>query len=191
MRTNPFLDSFKYMFAFVSWTTVAFDLLLLAGILLIAIWIYRRYPEQRTPFQVWTWVARTVMGAMWWQQVIWKTPPDFDGLRFWTNEMVKYASTDLQRGFVTKVILAHFDFFAPQVFLVEVIISVARHRVSIVRLASGRGSMCSSSSSWSSSARSRLDAVSAWTCSWPTGTAVTSARYLVCYDGCVKAQNPP
>lgn len=124
MRTNPFLDSFKYMFAFVSWTTVAFDLLLLAGIL-IAIWIYRRDPEQRTALHVWTWFARTVIGAMWWQQVIWKTPPDFDGLKFWTNEMVKYASTDLQRGFLTKVILAHFDFFAPQVFLVEVIISVA------------------------------------------------------------------
>jgi hypothetical protein len=39
--------------------------------------------------------------------------------------MVKYASTDLQRGFVTKVILPHFDFFAPQAFLVEVIIRVA------------------------------------------------------------------
>jgi len=76
MRTNSFLDSFKYMLAFGSWTTVAFDLLLLAGIL-IAI--------------------------------------------------------------------------------------------------------------WSSSARSRPDAVSVWTCSWPSGTAVTSARYLVCYDGCVKA----
>jgi uncharacterized membrane protein YphA (DoxX/SURF4 family) len=112
------------MFAFDSWTTVAFDLLLLAGVL-IAIWIYRRDPEQRTALHVWTWFARTVIGAMWWQQVIWKTPPDFDGLRFWTNEMVKYAATDLQRGFVTKVILAHFDFFAPQVFLVEVIISVA------------------------------------------------------------------
>jgi len=25
MRTQPFLDSFKYMFGFASWTTVAFD----------------------------------------------------------------------------------------------------------------------------------------------------------------------
>ena len=195
MRTNPFLDSFKYMFSFESWTTVAFDVLLLGGIL-TAIWTYRRYPEQRTSFHVWTWVARTVMGAMWWQQVIWKTPPDFDGLRFWTNEMVKYASTDLQRDFVTKIILAHFDFFAPQVFLVEVIISVALLLGIWSRFGSLLGasmainlsqglyrspgewpwSTCSLLSSWCRSSRSPPDAVSDWTCSWPSGTAVTSVR---------------
>ncbi len=37
----------------------------------------------------------------------------------------KYASTDLQRAFVSNVILGHFGFFAPLVFIVEVIISVA------------------------------------------------------------------
>jgi uncharacterized membrane protein YphA (DoxX/SURF4 family) len=124
MRTNPLLDSFKYMFTFDSWTTTAFDLLLLAGIL-IAAWIYFGHPEQRTGAHIWSWIARTVMGAMWWQQVIWKTPPNFEGLRFWTSEMVKYASTNLQRGFVEHVVLVHFNFFAPQVFLIEVIISVA------------------------------------------------------------------
>jgi uncharacterized membrane protein YphA (DoxX/SURF4 family) len=112
------------MFGGHGWTTITFDVLLLAGIAL-AVLVYRRFPGQRTLNNVWTWLARTIIGAMWWQQVIWKVPPDFDGLRFWTNEMVKYASTDLQRGFVSKVILGHFGFFAPQVFLVEVIISVA------------------------------------------------------------------
>ncbi len=123
MRTNWIVDSFKYMFGGHSWTTILFDLLLLAGIA-IGVYVYRRFPEQRTVRHVWTWVARLVVGAMWWQQVIWKVPPDFNGLRFWTNEMVKYASTDLQRAFVSKVILGHFAFFAPQVFLVECIISI-------------------------------------------------------------------
>jgi uncharacterized membrane protein YphA (DoxX/SURF4 family) len=123
MRTNPILDSLKYMFVVKSWTTIAFDLLLLAGII-VAILAYRSSPEQRTVYHVWTWFARTVIGAMWWQQVIWKVPPDYGGLRFWTEEMVKYASSGLQRSFISNVILAHFDFFAPQVFLVEVIISV-------------------------------------------------------------------
>ena len=122
MRTNPILDSFRYMFTLHGWTTIAFDLLLLTGILL-AIWVFRRYPEQRTGYHVWTWFARTVMGAMWWQQVIWKVPPDYGGLHFWTSEMVKYASTDLQRAFVSSVVLGHFSFFAPQVFLVEAVIS--------------------------------------------------------------------
>jgi uncharacterized membrane protein YphA (DoxX/SURF4 family) len=69
-------------------------------------------------------LARSIMGAMWWQQVIWKTPPTYGGLEFWTKEMVKYASSELQRSFLTGVVLAHFRFFAPQVFLVEVVISV-------------------------------------------------------------------
>jgi uncharacterized membrane protein YphA (DoxX/SURF4 family) len=112
------------MFGERGWTTITFDVLLLAGIAL-AVLVYRRFPWQRTLHHVWTWLARTVMGAMWWQQVIWKVPPDFDGLRFWTNEMVKYASTDLQRAFVSNVVLGHFSLFAPQVFLVEVIISVS------------------------------------------------------------------
>jgi hypothetical protein len=111
------------MFVLQGWTTIAFDLFLLAGIIL-AIWVFRRYPEQRTVYHLWTWLARTVMGAMWWQQVIWKVPPNYNGLRFWTSEMVKYASTDLQRAFVSNVVLAHFSFFAPQVFMVEVVISV-------------------------------------------------------------------
>ena len=123
MRTNPLIDSFKYMFTMVTWTTVTFDVLLLAGILL-AIVVYRRYPAQRTTNHLWTWLARTVMGAMWWQQVIWKVPPNYGGLHFWTSEMVKFASTDIQRAFVSNVVLAHFNLFAPQVFLVEALISV-------------------------------------------------------------------
>lgn len=123
MRTNPVLDSFRYMFTVQSWTTLAFDVLLLAGIIL-AILVYRRYPEQRSIYHVWIWLARTVMGAMWWQQVIWKVPPNYGGLRFWTSEMAKFASTDLQRGFVSNVVLAHFSLFAPQVFAVEVLISL-------------------------------------------------------------------
>ena len=140
MRTNPFLDSLKYMFTVQSWTTVAFDVLLLAGIIL-AILVYRRYPEQRTVYHVWTWLARTVMGAMWWQQVIWKVPPNYGGLRFWTSEMVKYASTDLQRAFVSNVVLGHFSFFAPQVFAIEVLISVdaTARRLVPFRLIAGCG----------------------------------------------------
>ncbi len=122
MRTNQLFDSLKYIFGFNSWTTITFDLLLLAGIA-VAILVYRNSAEQRTARHVWIWFARTVMGAMWWQQVIWKTPPTYGGLRFWTSEMVKYASIDLQRSFLTSVVLAHFSFFAPLVFLVEVIIS--------------------------------------------------------------------
>lgn len=124
MKTNPLLDSLKYMFVLNTWTTIVFDLALLAGVA-IAILVYRSSPAQRTARHLWIWIARAVMGAMWWQQVIWKTPPTYGGLRFWVNEMVKYASTDLQRSFLTNIVLAHFSVFAPLVFWVEVIISMA------------------------------------------------------------------
>ncbi|MDQ2924192.1 MAG: DoxX family membrane protein [Acidobacteriota bacterium] len=124
MRTNWILDTFRYMFGGGGWTTIVFDLLLLAGIG-IGVWLYSRLPQQRTVLHVWTWLTRLVIGAMWWQQVIWKVPPNFAGLRFWTDQMVQFSSTDLQRSFVQNVVLMHFGFFAPQVFLVEAIISVA------------------------------------------------------------------
>lgn len=123
MRTNPFLDSFSYMVHPLKGTTIIFDLLLIGGMATAAA-VYRVSPEQRTARNVWIWFLRTVIGAMWWQQVLWKLPPTYGGLRFWTDEMVKYASSDLQRGFLTHVVLAHFSFFAPQIFLTEVVITV-------------------------------------------------------------------
>jgi uncharacterized membrane protein YphA (DoxX/SURF4 family) len=124
VRTNPLLDSLHYMIQLKSWTTVVFDLLLILGIA-VAVWVWRQMPEQRTGQHIWKFLARCTMGSMWWQQVVWKTPPTYGGLEFWTKEMVKYASTDLQRSFLTGVVLAHFRLFAPQVFLVEVLISVS------------------------------------------------------------------
>jgi uncharacterized membrane protein YphA (DoxX/SURF4 family) len=106
-----------------SWTTIVFDLLLVAGIAVATV-VYRFSPEQRTVRHLWIWILRTVIGAMWWQQILWKLPPSYGGLRFWTSEMVKYDSIGLQRGFLTHVVLPHFSFFAPQIFLTEVIISV-------------------------------------------------------------------
>jgi uncharacterized membrane protein YphA (DoxX/SURF4 family) len=123
MKTNPVLDSLQYMVRAREWTTALFDILLLTGIV-IAVLVWRRRPEQRTGYHVWIWIARTIVGTMWWQQTIWKTPPTYGGLRFWMEQMAKYASSGLQRHFVSDVVLAHYSFFAPQVYLSEVLISV-------------------------------------------------------------------
>ena len=124
MRTNPFSDSLQYIASLHTWTTVVFDVLLLSGIAVGAL-VWRRRSEQRTWRGLWIYLARLIIGSMWWQQVIWKVPPNFGGLRFWMNEMFKYSAFDLQRSFVQKVVLAHFSFFAPQVFLVEVLIAAS------------------------------------------------------------------
>jgi uncharacterized membrane protein YphA (DoxX/SURF4 family) len=51
-------------------------------------------------------------------------PDGSGGLRYWMGEMAKWASTGLQRHFVKDVVLPHFYFFAPQVYLSEVLIAV-------------------------------------------------------------------
>jgi uncharacterized membrane protein YphA (DoxX/SURF4 family) len=123
MKTNPLLDSLEYVIHAGTWTTALFDILLLAGIAIVII-VWRHRPEQRTASHVWVLIARTVVGAMWWQQTIWKTPPTYGGLRFWMEQMAKYASSDLQRHVVSDIVLAHYAFFAPQVYMAEVLISV-------------------------------------------------------------------
>jgi hypothetical protein len=92
-----------------------------------------RDPEQRTGRNVWMWVARLIMGGMWWQQSLWKLPPFYtdnpgvedSGLRHWMVEMVNNAAFGLQSSFVQKVVLPRFQFFAPQVYATEVIIAAS------------------------------------------------------------------
>jgi len=79
-----------------------------------------------------TWVLRVCIGAMWWQQSLWKLPPTYTdhpdgsgGLMQWMKAMTVYASSEVQRDFVKNVVLPHFYFFAPQVYLSEVLIAVS------------------------------------------------------------------
>ena len=57
-----------------------FWLLLLASVAIAAL-VWRRDPAQRTPRNLGIWGLRVLMGTMWWQQTLWKIPPNFDGLQ--------------------------------------------------------------------------------------------------------------
>lgn len=129
MRTNPFSDVLGFLTQ-AGWTTYVFWLLLIASVVIAAVNL-RRDSSQRSVLHAWNWLARFFVGALWWQQSLWKLPPTYTdqpdgsgGLRFWMGEMVKYASTGLQQYFVKDVVLPHFYFFAPQVYLSEVLIAV-------------------------------------------------------------------
>ena len=130
MRTNPFFDVIAFLFQ-PSWTTAVFWLLLVTGIG-VAAYILKRDQSQRSVTHVWNWLARLVMGAMWWQQSLWKLPPTYTdqpdgsgGLHYWIGEMAKYSAFDFQRNFVQKVVEPHFYFFAPQVYSIEVLIAIS------------------------------------------------------------------
>lgn len=123
MRPNPFNDVLTFMTK-PDWPTPVFWLLLLgSGVIAVAAW--RRAPAQRTPRQLGTWILRLIVGAMWWQQSLWKIPPNFDGLAYWMQQMVDHASIELQSKFVALIVLPQISIFGPLVYLVEVAIGIS------------------------------------------------------------------
>jgi uncharacterized membrane protein YphA (DoxX/SURF4 family) len=129
MRTNPFSDALDFLTQ-GEWMSYVFALFALASLVIAAFNLWRD-PSQRSVLHLWNWLARFFIGGLWWQQSLWKLPPTYTdnpdgsgGLRYWMGEMVKWASTGLQRHFVKEVVLPHFYFFAPQVYFSEVLIAV-------------------------------------------------------------------
>jgi len=131
MKTNPFSDTFDFLMA-GTWPIYVLWVLVLASIAL-ALYNLSRDPAQRTARNIWIWVARLIMGAMWWQQTLWKMPPYYtdnpgvedSGLRHWIAEMVNNAAFGLQSAFVQKIVQPHFQFFAPQVYASELFIAIS------------------------------------------------------------------
>jgi uncharacterized membrane protein YphA (DoxX/SURF4 family) len=129
MRANPLSDALGFLTQ-AGWTTYVFWLLIIASVA-IGVVNLRRDSSQRSVLHLWNWLARFFIGALWWQQSLWKLPPTYTdqpdgsgGLRYWMGEMAKWASTGLQQHFVKDVALPHFYFFAPQVYLGEVLVAV-------------------------------------------------------------------
>jgi uncharacterized membrane protein YphA (DoxX/SURF4 family) len=129
MRTNPISDVLDFLTQ-REWTSYVFWLLIIASVVIAVVNLVRD-ASQRSGLHLWNWLTRFIIGAMWWQQSLWKLPPTYTnnpdgsgGLRYWMDEMAKWASTGLQRNFVKHVVLPHFYLFAPQVYFSEVLIAV-------------------------------------------------------------------
>jgi uncharacterized membrane protein YphA (DoxX/SURF4 family) len=128
---NPFADTLAFLTR-NAWPIYVFWLLLLAS-LSIAVINLLQDPAQRTGRHVWMWVARLLIGSLWWQQTLWKLPPTYTdnpdglsgGLHYWVGEMVQHSAFGIQSWLVEKVIQPHFYLFAPQVYMAEVIIAVS------------------------------------------------------------------
>jgi uncharacterized membrane protein YphA (DoxX/SURF4 family) len=123
MRTNPVSDVLSFLTQ-DEWTSYVFWGLIVASIVIAAVNLFRD-SSQRSVLHLWNWLARFLIGAMWWQQSVWKAPPDFSGLHYWMEEMVKWASTPLQQWFVRDVVLEHYHFFAPQLYVLEVLVALS------------------------------------------------------------------
>lgn len=131
---NPFSEAFQFLFS----TTVHgrfpiyFFIALAVASIVIALYTLKRDASQRSASFVFFWIARFFIGALWFQQSLWKLPPTFTdrpdgtgGLRYWMTEMGQYAALGMQRSFVTNTVLPHFAFFGYQVWAVETFIAIS------------------------------------------------------------------
>jgi hypothetical protein len=129
MNRDPFSDVIGFLLQ-PAWTTGIFWLLLLASIG-IAAFVFRTIPGQRSIEHIGNATFRFLIGAMWWQQTLWKLPPYYTdqpnapfgttGLAYWMGLMGKHAAIPLQADFVNNLVLPHFYLFAPVVYGLEVL----------------------------------------------------------------------
>jgi hypothetical protein len=132
MKSNPFSDALHFL-VHPAWTTAVYWLLLL-GSIVIAVYVWRSIPSQRSWTHVGDWLCRFFVGTMWWQQTLWKLPPLYtdnpsdplnSGLHYWMTREGQSAAIPLQADFVNHVVLTNFYFFAPIVYTLEVLTAVS------------------------------------------------------------------
>ena len=139
---NPVSDAIHFLTK-SGWPTAIFWLLLLASFA-IALYAWIKVPGQRRYPNVAIWLARLLIGCMWWQQTLWKLPPYYTdhpdqpfgatGLAHWMMIEGKSAAFPLQADFVNNLVLPHFYLFAPAVYGLEVLTAVALMLGLFVRL---------------------------------------------------------
>jgi uncharacterized membrane protein YphA (DoxX/SURF4 family) len=123
MRPNPLADAARFLTQ-AGWFTPVYWLLLLASIL-IATAVWRREPGQRTSRNLGIWGLRVLMGTMWWQQTLWKIPPNFAGLKYWMQQEADHAAIVVQGDLVRDVVLPNLAAFGPLVYSVELLIGIS------------------------------------------------------------------
>ena len=123
MRPNPAYDVLGFLTK-PAWPTALFWLLLFGSCVIAAV-IIMRQPGQRTVRDVATWLLRFIGGVMWWQQSLWKIPPNYDGLIYWMKQMVDHAAIPLQSELVARIVLPNIAVFGPLVYLTEVGIGIS------------------------------------------------------------------
>ena len=142
MNPNPAADVIGFLTQ-PGWPTPVFWLLLAASIAIAGV-AATRIAEQRSGDHLARWVIRFLIGAMWWQQTLWKLPPYYTdhpdqpfgdtGLAYWMKLLGQHAAVPLQADFVNHIVLPHFYLFAPVVYAAELLTGVSLMLGAFVRL---------------------------------------------------------
>lgn len=123
MRPNPLTDAVAFLMA-PGFTTVVFWVLLL-GSCGFAVAAWRADRSQRTGYAIGMWLLRLTVGVMWWEQSLWKIPPNYDGLVYWMKQMVDHAAIPLQGALVGSIVIPNIAIFGPIVYTAEVLIGAS------------------------------------------------------------------
>ena len=132
MNSNPVSDVINFLLQ-PDWLKGIYWLLMLSS-LGIAVYVSSRIEGQRSLHHLGNWLARFLIGSMWWQQTLWKLPPYYTdqpdhplttGLAYWMTKMGQSASFQLQADFVNNIVLPHYFLFAPIVYGLEVLTAVS------------------------------------------------------------------
>jgi uncharacterized membrane protein YphA (DoxX/SURF4 family) len=113
------LGAWKYLFVVLFWA-------LLAATLVLAVFNLSRDPAQRTGRDIAIWLARVLVGGMWYQGMVWKMPfPVSEGFQFWTEQMGERAAFAFHRELVGSLYLPNLYILDPLVFLAELMFAVS------------------------------------------------------------------
>src|SRR5262249_14418717 len=112
---NPFTDVWQFLtantedyLALRNWRflVLGYFLALIVASIVLAIVNWREDPAQRTGVNVGMWIARVLIGCMWFEGMLWKLPlPIGSGLQFWTEQEATRAAFAWHRELVTNVLL--------------------------------------------------------------------------------------
>ena len=133
--SNPFSDAWRFVIGqtgdynalgFWKYPLVILFLVLIGASVVIAVRNWREDPTQRTGADLATWVMRVLVGAMWYQGMLWKLPLFAEnGLTYWMGQMGGRAAFEFHRELVTNVYLPYFSFFNPLIFLAEFVFATS------------------------------------------------------------------
>lgn len=146
MRTDPFSDSLQFLIGqqpdqqalgVFGWLLLALFWALLIGSIVIALRNWQADPAQRSAAHVWTWIARTMMGAMWFQGSLWKLPfPQSPGFAYWTGQIAEHAAFGWHRALAADVMLPLLPMFQAVAFFSEMAFAISLMLGFAVRLSS-------------------------------------------------------
>ena len=129
MPRNPFTDIWKFLtantedyLALGNWRflVLAYFLALVVVGVVVAVLNWREDAGQRRGLHLGMWLARFLIGCMWFEGMLWKLPlPVGGGLQYWTEQMGQRAAFEFHREFVQNVLLPNLYLLGPIIFLAE------------------------------------------------------------------------